>query len=505
MSINYIPNDPLATGVLPMRKVSPRSDRPANRGGLTLATGVAEDTYDVGTSGFLFWQSREAALAALEAFEAMSGSTFKTWQGNRKSLRLIADAGVDLNAFYNRQSLSFFHAEGGAKVYFSGASTDVVAHETGHGILDSLRPEFWDSSLFEVNSFHEAFGDCMALLTAFNDKDSRAAILASLEDKNAVESTAEELADGIKVVISPKHNAAVPRRARNKFKHAIPSTLPDFGSADDGPGKLINEIHSFCQIFSGCFYDTVVNIFKANGPATEAGLLAAARIAGRLLIHAAQQAPQKLRFFREVGRAMVLADQQLNSGVNETAIREAFQGHGIPISLGVALTAESALAGAAPTLGAAASLAAAAKKDLLRRLSAAPGSKAVFRAIEIGKVKVGEFVHHRAVELGNLDKRLKNVVAMAPETVLVGDSGGRAAVLGMMPHSEGTVDEVEAYVRSLLRKGAIDFGDKPKPKAKGIVATDAQLPVAPVTHAVKTVRGKKVLVRTRFACGCVGR
>jgi hypothetical protein len=511
MSINCIPNDPLAIGDLPIRKVTPRPDRPANRAGLILTGTVTEDTYDVGTPEFLFWQSREACLAAIEAWESLTDATFKAWQANRKLLKLAPDEGVDLNAFYDRRSLSFFHSSGGGKTYFSGASTDVVAHETGHGILDSFRPEFWDSNLFEVNSFHEAFGDCVALLTAFNDKETRVAVLSTLEGKNFVEGTAEELSDGIRVIISATHNAAAPRRARSRLKHAIPSTLPDFGSPADGPGKLINEIHSFAQIFSGCFYDTIVNIYKSSNSATERSLLTAAQSAGRLLFEAASQAPQKLRFFREVGRAMILADQHINKGANETAIRGAFEGHGIPISLGFALSPETALDGGAPKLGASPKLATSVKRDLMRRLGAVPSGKAVFRAIEIGKVKVGEFVHQRAVELGNLDKRLEDVVAMAPQTVLLGDSGGRAAVLGMMPQAENTIDEVHAFVRSLVRNGAIDFGDgptRPKAKAKGLTAhTRQELPPAPVTHVIKKVRGQKMLVRVRFVCGCgsVGR
>jgi Zn-dependent metalloprotease len=46
-----------------------------------------------------------------------------------------------------------------------GASTDVVAHEVGHGLLDSARPDS-STSILEVGAFHEAFGDCIAMLTA---------------------------------------------------------------------------------------------------------------------------------------------------------------------------------------------------------------------------------------------------------------------------------------------------------------------------------------------------
>lgn len=116
---------------------------------------------------------------------------------------------MDLNAFYDRVSLSFFHFTNGGTTFLSGASTDVVAHEAGHGILDAIRPELITSAVFEVNAFHEAFGDCVAILTAFLDQSNRSAVLASLTEKNFAEATAENLAAGIKMV-QPNHNAAAP-------------------------------------------------------------------------------------------------------------------------------------------------------------------------------------------------------------------------------------------------------------------------------------------------------
>jgi hypothetical protein len=129
-------------------------------------------------------------------------------QAGRK-IELRPDDGVDLNAFYDRVSLSFFHFTNGGTTFLSGASTDVVAHEAGHGILDAIRPELITSAVFEVNAFHEAFGDCVAILTAFLDQSNRSAVLASLTEKNFAEATAENLAAGIKMV-QPNHNAAAP-------------------------------------------------------------------------------------------------------------------------------------------------------------------------------------------------------------------------------------------------------------------------------------------------------
>jgi hypothetical protein len=59
-----------------------------------------EETFTPGTPQFLFWQCREAALAAVETWEAFAGVHTK-WQGNRKKLPLREDHPREmLNAFY---------------------------------------------------------------------------------------------------------------------------------------------------------------------------------------------------------------------------------------------------------------------------------------------------------------------------------------------------------------------------------------------------------------------
>ena len=284
--------------------------------------------------------------------------------------------------------------------------------------------------------------------------------------------------------------------------------MPEFGSADDGPGKLINEAHSFGQVFSGCFYDTIVNIFQANGGTTGAQLLAATRTAGGLLAKAIATAPTKTRFFREVGRAMVKADEQDNAAANRDAITTAFNGHDLPLGTGAMLSPIAALAGAAPVISAAsASMGLAAKKDLLARMGAT-GGKLAMSALRIGGEKIAEVIHERLVPLDDMHAKLKGVVAKAQVAVLVGESGGRAAVLGSLPEATATSDEVETFVRSLLKQGAIDFADgAKKAKARGAVAAAAAAAephIDAITHTIKTIGGKKVLTRLRYSCRCCG-
>ncbi len=273
---------------------------------------------------------------------------------NPKKLKLVQDGGDDLNAFYDREHLAFFHHTTGTHTTFSGASTDVVAHEAGHAFLDLLRPELFVSNVTEHGAFHEAFGDCIAILVALFDKATRKALLAlspNLGAANFVESTAEDLSDGVRRALGASHPAAKPRRALNTFQFQLPTSLPTSGP----PDRLTSEIHSFGRIFSGCFYDTIRNIFnELPGAKNEAALLKAAKTTGKLLVKGATQAPLSVRFFQSVGRAMVLADDAVNGGANRSAIGQAFTGHGVHLGSSGALLPRASLAGKAPKPGKAA-------------------------------------------------------------------------------------------------------------------------------------------------------
>lgn len=495
MAIHYIPNDPRAGQAAPaLRQQAKRATRPASRSGFVYSQTHPEGVAAPGTPPFLFWQAREAAIAALQAWEACAGK-HTAWQGHRRKLPLHQDEGEDLNAFYDRATFSFFHQKVGATTFFSGASTDVVAHEIGHGLLDSVRPDLWDISFLEVGAFHEAFGDCMALLTALEDGETRVRLLAqapTLRKRNFVESIAEDLSRGIGRAI-PGHNAAEPRHAFNRFQFQIPSTLP----ADGGPGKLINEVHSFGMIFSGCFWDLLANLFAASARKTEEALLAAARLTGKLVIAGVKGAVVTPRFTQALGRAITLADQSLHGGANHAAIRDAFARHGLLLGSNALLAPSAALAGAAPR---GATLDAATRKDLLQRLGGARGATLAVSAGDVFGTPVVTALHTRPVALGTLHPQLRGVVALTPEPVMVGASGARAAVMGSVPQAGDTESEVHAFVESLLSHHRIAFGGTAA-TARGAPAVAAR---DHTTHEIRTVRGKKVLRRKRFMCFCHG-
>jgi hypothetical protein len=82
MAINFITNDPDAGSTAPgLHSQSARPTRPSGRSGFTLGS-VPQGTFPPGTPQFLFWQSREAAIAAVEAWEA----SIAGWPDLRSSL-----------------------------------------------------------------------------------------------------------------------------------------------------------------------------------------------------------------------------------------------------------------------------------------------------------------------------------------------------------------------------------------------------------------------------------
>ncbi len=510
MAINYIPNDPRAAGFSIMRGQTPRPSRSTARAHFDMPPSPPQARYARGTPQFLHWQAREAALAALEMFETVRGAPLMRWARAVpvKRLRLDPDAGEDLNAYYTGRAVQFFHYPIGDTVVQSGISTDVVAHEIGHALLDALWPELWSAEFLEAGAFHEAFGDCVAILTALNDRALRRELVASakVNKTNVLETTAEDLSWAIKQ-LEPNHNASVPRRAHNKLRWTLPSSLP----ADGPPGALIAEIHSFGQVFSGCFYD-LIGLLYANAPSkTEAQLWKAAETAGRLLFSAAENAPMTLRLFQSVGRAMAQQDQVMFAGAHYELIGQAFRMHNILLGSSAMIAPRSELAGKAAGRGAV-KLNAAANEDARHRLGAAAGTRLGKRAVKLGGMAMAELSHRRAIDLSGIAGFLKGVRAHGPEAILVGALPSRvgvAAVMSAVPDASATEQEVRAFVAGLAARGQIKHNGAGNTMQRsaiappGVGARKTKPTVGyPVTHRIAHRGGVKTLERACFACGC---
>jgi hypothetical protein len=143
------------------------------------------------------------------------------------TLPVELDFGTDLNAFYDREGLKFFHGSAAGRTVYSGESPDVVCHELGHAVLDSLKPQLWDAASIEVAAFHESFGDISALLSALQLPSLRQAVLAEtsgvLYRTSRLSRLAEQLGWAIRQSAPSAVEADCLRNAVNTFSIAIPT------------------------------------------------------------------------------------------------------------------------------------------------------------------------------------------------------------------------------------------------------------------------------------------
>lgn len=148
---------------------------------------LIEGGYEPSESDPRFHQQMVYAIAmqTISIFESALGRDI-CYSFDRKDdpnhLRIFPHAMNEPNAYYSRELgallFGYFKASlddagsglpGGT--IFTCLSHDIVAHETTHSIIDTLRSSFMDASNPDVPAFHEAFADIVALFQHFSFED----------------------------------------------------------------------------------------------------------------------------------------------------------------------------------------------------------------------------------------------------------------------------------------------------------------------------------------------
>lgn len=247
----------------------------------------------------------------LNMMKKYSNKPLVRWAGT-KNLAVLPMAGTDFNAFYNRMTMQFFFAyDPIAKApVFTSESSDIVAHELGHAILDSYRPDTWGVASLEIWSFHEAFADVVALLAIMQHEEILKHALQENKGQLRVQSVMSRLAETMGSAIynltggqggRPKNYL---RTTINDFKYVNPGTLPK-----EAPhNELAAECHSFGRVFLGAFYDIMEMMYKdgiANGKNQMQALKQARDTLGRYIFKAIQHAPLSMKFYESVAKTML--------------------------------------------------------------------------------------------------------------------------------------------------------------------------------------------------------
>ncbi len=152
-----------------------------------------------------------------------------------------------MNAFYSRTQncLKFgdFVPSGSNKRVYTCRSFDIVSHETGHAVLDGLKPDWLlASNPPQTGGLHESFGDLTAIFLALAQLDQCEAIIAqtkaNLHDKTFLADIAEQFGLAL-----GRSNGL--RNADNDL------VLSQAGT----------EVHAISQVFTGAIYDILADLF----------------------------------------------------------------------------------------------------------------------------------------------------------------------------------------------------------------------------------------------------
>ncbi len=167
-----------------------------------------------------------------------------------------------MNAYYSRseRALRFgdFVPGGATARIYTCRSFDIVAHETGHAVLDGLKPRWLLSrNPPQTGGLHESFGDLTAIFLALSQLDQAEAVVAQtradLHDKTFLADMAEQFGLAL----------GRPNGLRNADNDL---TLSEAG----------NEVHALSQVFTGAVYDILADMFafeRSPGVVDDAALL----------------------------------------------------------------------------------------------------------------------------------------------------------------------------------------------------------------------------------------
>jgi hypothetical protein len=467
--IDFVPNDPLAA--LPTVRMQSLPDRPAGRAQVRVRPPDGSSSADQA----LFSQCRQAVLGSLAFWEECRGTPLDRWAVSRP---------LELQPFEQADHTGEPDASfDGLKIVFRNTSrvrpaesVDVVTHELGHAVLNAAVPELRNSSSLEHAAFHEAFGDCLALLTALSDPVVAAQVLATgLGQRNTAETLLESLTSGVAAARGLPPTAL----ARHALNATLWSVHPDSASA------LAPE-YALSLAFTGAIYDAVAKLFRSRADAPADALGAAARRMGVLLAQAVRDTFFDHNLFLAIGNAMLNATADFDE---QQALQEGFSRHGLEITDTAMTQVEEFLApdrndGVLHAVG----------PSLARRVSRRFGVRHRTASPPMGRLQIrGQQVYwigyEHPVSLGAVHASLRSVrTSVYQETWLTRQPNGWAVV--QRPRAPRTLEEAAlAYVEDLYKRGAIE-----NRRAR-------RLPTAvKPTHVVRRHTRGETLERRRFAC-----
>jgi hypothetical protein len=191
------------------------------------------------------WGVVQRVLEFYEDIKALGRPIPWGFDGNR--LLIVPHAGYGENAYYDQRSksLQFYYFGDVVKPGYTCLSHDIIAHETGHAVLDGIRPLYNQFSSVQTSAFHEFIGDLTAIMLALFNNDIRHYVSQApdLQGADVLANLAEEF--GRKVEGRPYL-----RSARNQL------TLEDVRSSVSP--------HLVSQVLTGAMFEILIGITQKH-------------------------------------------------------------------------------------------------------------------------------------------------------------------------------------------------------------------------------------------------
>jgi hypothetical protein len=254
---------------------------------------------DYAIDDFRFHQLNAYAVAsrAIELVESELGRSLG-WGFEANRLIVPPHAGYMANAFYSEEtrSLQFYSfRQPDGTIYHTALVHDIVAHETGHALLDAVRDRYTEANEPETAALHEAVGDLTAVLAALSHGVVRSAFLRQagpdLRGPNRVASIADEFGGS-----GPAGRLSL---------RDLTSVRPP--SAYEG----VTEPHDLSLKLTTAVWQALVRLFQANraaGDDPEAALELARRVLQRMVVRALDYLPPADATFEDFAVALLRAD-----------------------------------------------------------------------------------------------------------------------------------------------------------------------------------------------------
>ncbi len=254
------------------------------------------------------------------------------WSFKYDKLAINPNGGKDFNAFYarNQGTVNFFSEEDPifGRPIFSGASGEIVAHETGHAILDAIRPEYFGAFRSDVGAFHESFGDMLAIHMSLLDERVIKRVLVQtggdLKKPNIAAYMAEELAQGLNNKKGANSTGGdFLRNANNNFTWAEPKTLPQKG----GPDQLGWEIHDFSRLWTAAHFDVLNGLVQEKiqgGTAPDVAIRESNKELLKMVANLLKEAPRGDFTYKDMAIAFIKSDKIHSEGKHVELIQKVF-------------------------------------------------------------------------------------------------------------------------------------------------------------------------------------